>query len=241
MPCGNGYKRDCTRKVCLLRHIDDSDDRSTNDNHLQTVQSDDEKLMEMAIKKSLETQKMSCQWCKEMIVMSTPDELILHQINQCPMIENREERPINKQKNENKEQNTGKSMQRKQYPTRRTTFAEETIMQTTNTAKEDTMTKLETSTVTKKENEESMSDEYGNNTVLADQVDEDEELKEVQLANQEDEDEELKEVQFELQETPIVIEVKTPEKQNVGYDNNTITEIKELEENLDDISIEETS
>ena len=82
MPCGNGYKRDCPRKVCLQRHIDDSDDKSTNDN----LQSDDEKLLEIAIKRSLETQKMSCQWCKQIIVMNTPDDLILHQINQCPMM-----------------------------------------------------------------------------------------------------------------------------------------------------------
>ena len=26
MPCGNGYRKDCQKKICLLRHIDDMDE-----------------------------------------------------------------------------------------------------------------------------------------------------------------------------------------------------------------------
>ena len=51
----------------------------------------DDKVLQLALKKSLETQKPFCQFCN--IEADNADELIIHQLNQCQMIEQRDISP----------------------------------------------------------------------------------------------------------------------------------------------------
>ena len=81
LPCGAGLRRDCMKRVCLARHIDD--DKTMENNPIKSrekqQQTDEDKQIEIAIKRSLE-EKQQCQFCEKEV--KSKDELIIH-VNEC--------------------------------------------------------------------------------------------------------------------------------------------------------------
>ena len=83
MACGAGYRRDCTKKVCLARHIDDN---KVMEDEQKKCATDEDRQIQIAIQRSLED-KLTCQFCN--VAVDNKDDLIVHQLNKCKAIEQR--------------------------------------------------------------------------------------------------------------------------------------------------------